>query len=163
MILSPVIVRTRVGIYPKSGTARVSPGTASFVFAVWTYVHSSWLAIRRRRTFFLAGGHHYLFTYFYFCCCISFSKPSACWPMVNLPSNARCFTYVCTYVCMSDCCEFLFSSCCYIRYSILINRRRMHHVLAPQVARRLRGPLDDDRRAVRQAAAEARNIWFLLG
>lgn len=47
--------------------------------------------------------------------------------------------------------------------------RRFHHSSPPpqsnrcQVTRRLRGPLDDDRRAVRQAAVEARNIWFLLG
>eukprot|EP00752_Nemacystus_decipiens_P008715 g7777.t1 len=33
------------------------------------------------------------------------------------------------------------------------------HPFKTQVTRRLRGPLDDDRRAVRQAAAEARNIW----
>ncbi|CAB1109523.1 unnamed protein product [Ectocarpus sp. CCAP 1310/34] len=37
------------------------------------------------------------------------------------------------------------------------------HPFKTQVTRRLRGPLDDDRRAIRQAAAEARNIWFLLG
>lgn len=31
-----------------------------------------------------------------------------------------------------------------------------------QVTRRLRGPLDDDRRAVRQAAVKSRNVWFML-
>eukprot|EP00904_Undaria_pinnatifida_P006781 jgi/Undpi1/3232/HiC_scaffold_15.g06606.m1 len=37
------------------------------------------------------------------------------------------------------------------------------HPFKTQVTRRLRTPLDDTRRAVRQAAAEARNVWFLLG
>ncbi|CAN0173653.1 unnamed protein product [Scytosiphon promiscuus] len=37
------------------------------------------------------------------------------------------------------------------------------HPFKTQVTRRLRVALDDDRRAVRQVAATARNIWFLLG
>ncbi|CAN0007261.1 unnamed protein product [Discosporangium mesarthrocarpum] len=37
------------------------------------------------------------------------------------------------------------------------------HPFKTQVTRRLRGPLDDPRRLVRQQAVKVRNAWFLLG